>query len=149
MFQGTAEGAARMSINLGTLALLSYGGHLVLAGELTIGTLLAFNVYNLFIGGGLGAISSSLAELSKASGAVARVFDLMPVEEPHPRTSANPAELDHKAAGKLAPGVRLPPTSESVTSRLGTGEHQMFLGRWSNPKRSRRTRTCEYGLQSW
>jgi ABC-type multidrug transport system fused ATPase/permease subunit len=81
VFQGTAEGAARMSINLGTLALLSYGGHLVLAGELTIGTLLAFNVYNLFIGSGLGSISSSLAELTKASGAVKRVFDLMPVEE--------------------------------------------------------------------
>jgi ABC-type multidrug transport system fused ATPase/permease subunit len=83
VFQGTAEGAARMSINLGTLALLSYGGHLVLAGQLTIGTLLAFNVYNLFIGSGLGSISSSLAELTKASGAVKRVFDMMPVEEEH------------------------------------------------------------------
>ena len=32
---------------------------------------------------------------------------------------------------------------------FGTGRQRMVLERGTNPKRSRRTCTCEYGLQSW
>jgi hypothetical protein len=31
---------------------------------------------------------------------------------------------------------------------VGTGRQKMVLERWTNPKRSRRTCTCEYGRQS-
>ena len=35
-----------------------------------------------------------------------------------------------------------------ATLKFGTGAHKMVLERGTNPKRSRRTCTCEYGLQS-
>jgi hypothetical protein len=35
-----------------------------------------------------------------------------------------------------------------VTIEFGTGRQKMVLERWTNPKLSRRTCTCEYGLQS-
>jgi hypothetical protein len=36
-----------------------------------------------------------------------------------------------------------------VALGLSTGRQEMVLERWANPKLSRRTCTCEYGLQSW
>jgi hypothetical protein len=43
-----------------------------------------------------------------------------------------------------------PPAMHKVANRngFGTGRQKMALGRWTNPKLSRRTCTCEYGLQS-
>jgi hypothetical protein len=35
-----------------------------------------------------------------------------------------------------------------VTFGLGTGRQKMAFEQWTNPKRSRRTCTCEYGVQS-
>ena len=37
--------------------------------------------------------------------------------------------------------------SRIVTLRFGTGRQKMALERWTNPTLSRRTCTCEYGLQ--
>mmetsp|Transcript_14079 Transcript_14079/g.19382 ORF Transcript_14079/g.19382 Transcript_14079/m.19382 type:complete len:478 (-) Transcript_14079:51-1484(-) len=98
--QGASEGLARISINLGTVALLTYGGSLVVSGKLSLGTLLAFNVYNLFIGASIGAIAASVTELSKASGAVDRVFEFMQPEEDQEGEAADP-RLKKTGAVKL------------------------------------------------
>ena len=63
--------------NLGTLIVYWFGGNLVLAGEMSVGTLVAFNTYltlllmPIFILGGLAAM------LSRASASAARVFEVI------------------------------------------------------------------------
>lgn len=63
--------------NLGTLIVYWFGGTQVLAGEMTVGTLVAFNTYltlllmPIFILGGLAAM------LSRASASAARVFEVI------------------------------------------------------------------------
>ena len=63
--------------NLGTLAVFWYGGRLVVAGDLSLGRLVAFNGYlallllPLFILGGLGAM------LSRASASAGRIFEVV------------------------------------------------------------------------
>jgi type IV pilus biogenesis protein CpaD/CtpE len=40
-------------------------------------------------------------------------------------------------------------TNRNVGQGLARGRQKRLLERWTNPKLSRRTCTCEYGLQSW
>lgn len=76
-FQGIVEGAGRLAVNVGTLSLLGLGGALVLAGRISLGTLLAFNVYNLFLSVGLSALAGSLGEMGKAVGAMERIAEIV------------------------------------------------------------------------
>jgi ABC transporter fused permease/ATP-binding protein len=73
VFMGVASFAA-----YGAAALvLWYGGHLVSAGSLTIGGLTSFLVYTLLVAFSLGGLSDLWADFNKASGAAARVFELL------------------------------------------------------------------------
>lgn len=76
LFQGMVEGGGRLAVNCGTLSLLFFGGILVLQGRISVGTLLSFNVFNLFISVGLSSIAASLSELGKAIGALQRISAL-------------------------------------------------------------------------
>lgn len=73
LFQGAVEGGGRLAVNVGTLTLLGVGGYLVLLGRISVGTLLSFNVFNLFISVGLSSIAASLTDLGRALGALERV----------------------------------------------------------------------------
>lgn len=75
-FQGAVEGAGRLAVNVGTLSLLSIGGLLVILGRISLGSLLAFNVFNLFISVGLSSVAASLGDLGKALGALNRIAEL-------------------------------------------------------------------------
>lgn len=59
------------------VAVLWYGSHLVLRGELTVGALSTFLIYSLQIAFSLGAIADIWADLNRASGASERVFELL------------------------------------------------------------------------
>ncbi len=76
-FQGVVEGAGRLAVNIGTLSLLALGGALVIAGRISLGTLLAFNVYNLFLSVGLSSLAGSLGEMGKATGAMERIAEVV------------------------------------------------------------------------
>jgi ATP-binding cassette subfamily B protein len=72
-FMGVATFAA-----YGAAALvLWYGGRLVLGGALTVGGLTSFLVYTLVVAFSLGGLSDLWADFMKASGAAARIFELM------------------------------------------------------------------------
>ncbi|GAB4822090.1 hypothetical protein N2152v2_009136 [Parachlorella kessleri] len=77
MYQGLVEGAGRLAVNVGTIALLGLGGLLVIRGQLTVGTLLSYMVYNLFISLGLSQLAASLGDVGKAIGALERISDLV------------------------------------------------------------------------
>lgn len=56
---------------------LWYGSRLVVANELTVGGLMSFLLYTVFVGFALGALAELWADFMRASGASERVFELM------------------------------------------------------------------------
>ncbi len=58
-------------------AVFWYGGHLVVRGQLSIGALTSFLVYTLLVAFSLGSLSELWADFNRASGASARIFELI------------------------------------------------------------------------
>lgn len=83
-FQGIVEGAGRFAVNMGALSLLAVGGFLVLQGQMQVGTLLAFQVYNFFLSIGLSSLSASLGDLGKVSGSLKRLQAIYNTEDAVP-----------------------------------------------------------------
>jgi len=77
MFQGFVEGYSRLAINTTTLSLLAIGGALVLAGKVSLGLLLSFNVFNVFLGVGLSTLAASLGDMGKTVGAMERIAQVV------------------------------------------------------------------------
>ena len=76
--------------NLGLLAVLGYGGHLVLNGNLTIGELVAFNTYVALLIWPLRMLGQIVAQGQRAAAASGRVAEVLAtdpqiVDHPHPR----------------------------------------------------------------
>lgn len=62
--------------NASMLAVLWYGGSMVMSGAISIGDLSTFLLYTVYVGGSVVGISSFYSELMKGVGAGARVFEL-------------------------------------------------------------------------
>ncbi len=75
-FQGAASFAAFGSISL----VLWYGGHRVMSGELSVGTLTSFLLYTFYLAFSLGALSGLYGDYQRAVGASQRVFELLAQE---------------------------------------------------------------------
>jgi ATP-binding cassette subfamily B protein len=76
--------------NIGLIATLAYGGHRVLDGALSIGTLVAFNVYVVMLIWPLRMLGMILAQAQRATASAERVHEVLatdPVvtDPPHPR----------------------------------------------------------------
>lgn len=72
-FQGAISFAAFGAISL----VLWYGGHLVMDGLLSVGTLTSFLLYTFYLSFSLGAISGLYGDYQRAIGASQRVFELL------------------------------------------------------------------------
>jgi ATP-binding cassette subfamily B protein len=72
-FFGTVTGLT----TLATGALLYYGGRLVLDGALSVGSLTAFLIYALTVGGAAAGVAGVFGALMTAAGASERVFELL------------------------------------------------------------------------
>lgn len=68
------------------VAVLWQGGRLVLAGELTAGTLVAFLLYAVTIAGAITSLAGFWSNLQEAAGAAQRLFEILD----HPRELATP-----------------------------------------------------------
>jgi ATP-binding cassette subfamily B protein len=66
--------------NLGLIATLGYGGHQVLAGSLTLGELVAFNVYVVMLIWPLRMLGMILAQAQRAAAAGERVWEVLETE---------------------------------------------------------------------
>ncbi len=74
---GVFVGAASMAAFAAAAAVLWYGGRLVIAGTMTVGALTSFFVYSLVVAFSLAAVSDVWADFMRASGAGARVFEIL------------------------------------------------------------------------
>ncbi|WP_437736159.1 ABC transporter ATP-binding protein [Sorangium sp. So ce1335] len=65
---------------------LWYGGHLVVAGRLTLGALTSFLMYTFVVAFALGGLSDLWADFMRATGAAERIFELLDREPAMPDT---------------------------------------------------------------
>ena len=89
--------AMEIAPNIGLIAVLAYGGNLVLNGDLTIGTLISFNIYVLLLVQPLRSMGMTVANAQRAAAAGVRISELLAVA---PRIVApdNPVQLPTTAA---------------------------------------------------
>ncbi len=82
------------------VAVLWQGGRLVLAGELTAGTLVAFLLYAVTIAGAITSLAGFWGNIQEAAGAAGRVFDLVDHPTELPEVAA-PLPLPRPLAGRV------------------------------------------------
>ena len=100
--------------NIGLIATLGYGGHLVLDGRLSLGELVAFNVYVVMLVWPLRMLGMILAQGQRAAAAAERVQEVLDTE---PVIVDDPAARPLPAAG--ADGRRGSVRFEAVSFRYG------------------------------
>ncbi len=74
----------------GIAAVILYGAQLVAAGEVSIGQLLSFLMYAMFVGGALGSVAEVLGQIQKSLGATVRIRELLHTT-PEPLSDESPA----------------------------------------------------------
>ncbi|KAL1405045.1 ATP-binding cassette permease mdl1 [Vanrija albida] len=74
---GIFFGATGLTGNLAMLCLLSYGGHLVASGAITVGDLTSLLIYSGYVGGSVSGLTSFFSGIMKGVGAGGRVFYLL------------------------------------------------------------------------
>ncbi|KAI8983895.1 P-loop containing nucleoside triphosphate hydrolase protein [Pilobolus umbonatus] len=74
---GAFFGGAGLTGNLAVLAVLWYGGHMVMENVITIGELTSFMLYTAYVGTSLGGMTSFYSEIMKGIGASGRIFELL------------------------------------------------------------------------
>jgi ATP-binding cassette subfamily B protein len=117
------------------IVVLWVGAQAVIDGEMTPGRLSQFVLYAVFAASGLGQLSEVWGELSQASGAAERLFELMNVR-PQIEAPARPVALPEPARGEIAfDGVRFAypvrpesPVLDGVTLRIRRGEKVAIVG---------------------
>ena len=77
MFQGLVEGYSLLAVNITALSLLAIGGALVLAGKVSLGLLLSFSVFNVYLSVGLATLAASLGDMGKTVGAMERIAQVV------------------------------------------------------------------------
>ncbi|KAI8342223.1 hypothetical protein BD560DRAFT_412024 [Blakeslea trispora] len=82
MASGAFFGGAGLSGNLAVLAVLWYGGQMVMENVITIGELTSFMLYTAYVGTALGGMTSFYSEIMKGVGASDRIFELMHRQSP-------------------------------------------------------------------
>jgi ATP-binding cassette subfamily B protein len=94
------------------IAVLFYGGKLVLDGEMTVGTLTSYVIYTLTVGFAFGGMSDLFAVFMKAAGASERVFELIDRQPAFPLKGGK-----HLSAAELRGRVELRAVSFAYPSR--------------------------------
>ncbi len=91
---------AMFLISASVVAVLWYGAHGVLSGEMSEGTLGQFLLYAVFAAGAMGALSEVWGELSQAAGAAERLTELL-AEQPVVRAPSEPRRLPERSSGAI------------------------------------------------
>lgn len=117
------------------VVILWTGAHDVLTGTITAGRLSQFILYAAFAASGLGQLSEVWGELSVASGAAERLFELLQTRPaiaspPHPRALPMPSrgEIALSNVSFAYPTRRETPALDNVTLHVRPGERVAIVG---------------------
>ena len=77
----------------GIAAVILYGARLVQAGDVSMGELLSFLMYAMFVGGALGSFAELFGQIQKSLGAAVRIRELMEEEREHVGEASAPVSL--------------------------------------------------------
>lgn len=114
--QAQLEAGAHVAGNGAVLAVLGYGGSLVLAGSISAGDLTGFVMYSLLMAGNLSGLTSLYGDMVRAVAASNRVFDILD-REPHIQATTQ-AKLDPKDDPLVAAESKATATSHSEKAPL-------------------------------
>lgn len=81
------------------VAVLWYGARMLADGSMTVGALLSFLLYSIFVGGSLGALSELWSDFMRSLGAAERIFELIDRE---PRIPSSGGRTLEKVSGSVA-----------------------------------------------
>jgi ATP-binding cassette subfamily B protein len=117
------------------IVVLWVGAQAVITGEMTPGRLSQFVLYAVFAASGLGQLSEVWGELSQASGAAERLFEIMNVP-PLIEAPTRPVPFPEPARGEIAfesvrfayPARRESPVLDGVTLSVRRGEKVAIVG---------------------
>jgi ATP-binding cassette subfamily B protein len=117
------------------IMVLWLGAQAVIAGDITPGRLSQFVLYAVFAASGLGQLSEVWGELSQASGAAERLFEIMNVR-PVIEAPAKPVALPEPPRGEIAfeavrfayPARLQVPVLDNVSFRVRRGEKVAIVG---------------------
>ena len=117
------------------VVVLWVGAQDVLEGSITAGRLGQFVLYAVFAAGGLGELSQVWGEISQASGAAERLFEILDVE-PQIKAPARPVLLPKPASGAVEfrevdfayPGRPNVPVLDRLSFRVAPGEKLALVG---------------------
>lgn len=119
----------------GIAAVILYGANMVATGAVTMGELLSFLMYAMFVGGALGSFAELVSQIQRSLGATVRLRELLddPVEHvadeatmsrPHHRLTS--VGLDHVTFAY--PERADIPVIDDVTITISSGERIAFVG---------------------
>lgn len=115
----------------GIAAMIWYGGTLVRAGEITIGDLIAFAMYAMFVGGALGSFAEQFGQIQRTLGASVRVQQLLQ-EQPEEIVSASTdrtfSSVEVRDMTFSYPGRKDIAALHQVSLDIASGERVAFVG---------------------
>lgn len=114
----------------GITAMVWYGGNLVRAGELTIGELISFAMYAMFVGGALGSFAELFGQIQRTLGASVRVQQLLkePIEQLGQPTGARYSAVEVQSVTFSYPGRKDVLTLRDVSLQIPAGKRVAFVG---------------------
>lgn len=119
--------------NIGLIAVLGYGGHQVLAGDLSLGALVAFNVYVAMLVWPLRILGMIVAQAQRAAVSAERVHEIL-TTEPEVADPAVPRPLPRDGPGEVHfEGVTFayvdgPTVLDGFDLTVGAGESVALVG---------------------
>ena len=128
--------AMEIAPNIGLIAVLAYGGHLVLNNDMTIGTLISFNIYVMLLIQPLRSMGMTVANAQRAAAAGIRISQLFAVA-PQIVAPEHPSQLPTlDAQGRVEfvdvhfayPGHESEPVLRGVTLTIEAGESVALVG---------------------
>jgi ATP-binding cassette subfamily B protein len=116
------------------VAVLWWGAHSVLSGEMSAGLLGQFVLYSVFAAGALGELSQVWGEISHAAGAAERIAELL-ATEPQVAAPQNPVALAEPPAGSIIfnnvhfdYGIADTPVLDGLSLSVRPGERVAIVG---------------------
>lgn len=115
----------------GIAAVILYGANLVAAGEVTMGELLSFLMYAMFVGGALGSFAELIGQIQKSLGSSVRLRELL-TTDPEPVGDDAPhvhvASIELRDVRFAYPERTDTTVLDGVSLRIAEGERVAFVG---------------------